>query len=304
MVGIFNRLTEANGRRNWVHVCNQGILWVRCFTNGQKWNKKVVRTSRSSRKRWSRFCSFCKGLYIFEIFAYNKIQKPRKLWPLPHSVKKLLISPSDIWITLSVYWWRKSQPFRTFSASWTLSTTQFGIRLSPVWWWSPCFSTFSIGSARNGFAAQNTTIRLCMESFGSYTLRWSNKAQVWCLIQYFFFYCFRYVPCYYVFTNCYWRLVVFHSHYCFFLYRNRPFSFQVSKVPLLITLLELKWTFQCKKVSKANLAAFLTVTQMEKPIQSFQDLSLQTDMLYGTVSQTSIHDYLKLKANQVMGLSL
>lgn len=49
---------------------------------------------------------------------------------------------------------------------------------------------------------------------------------------------------------------------------------------------------------KANLAAFLTVTQMEKPIQSFQDLSLQTDMLYGTVSQTSIHDYLKLKANQ------
>lgn len=37
---------------------------------------------------------------------------------------------------------------------------------------------------------------------------------------------------------------------------------------------------------------------MEKPIQSFQDLSLQTDMLYGTVSQTSIHDYLKLKANQ------
>ena len=41
---------------------------------------------------------------------------------------------------------------------------------------------------------------------------------------------------------------------------------------------------------------------MEKPIQSFQDLSLQTDMLYGTVSQTSIHDYLKLKANQVVGL--
>ena len=37
---------------------------------------------------------------------------------------------------------------------------------------------------------------------------------------------------------------------------------------------------------------------MEKPIQSFQDLSLQTDMLYGTVEKTSIHDYLKLKADE------
>ena len=62
--------------------------------------------------------------------------------------------------------------------------------------------------------------------------------------------------------------------------------------------------FQVQRSEKANLAAFLTVTQMEKPIQSFQDLSLQTDMLYGTVSQTSIHDYLKLKANQVLGLYL
>ena len=46
------------------------------------------------------------------------------------------------------------------------------------------------------------------------------------------------------------------------------------------------------------MAAFLTVTQMEKPIQSFQDLSLQTDMLYGTVEKTSIHDYLKLKSDE------
>ena len=52
------------------------------------------------------------------------------------------------------------------------------------------------------------------------------------------------------------------------------------------------------KLEKANLAAFLTVTQMEKPIQSFQDLSLQTDMLYGTVEKTSIHDYLKLKSDE------
>lgn len=37
---------------------------------------------------------------------------------------------------------------------------------------------------------------------------------------------------------------------------------------------------------------------MEKPIQSFQDLSLQTDMLYGTVEKTSIHDYLKLKSDE------
>ena len=46
----------------------------------------------------------------------------------------------------------------------------------------------------------------------------------------------------------------------------------------------------------ANLAAFLTVTQMEKPIQSFRDLSMQTEMSYGTVGKTSIHDYLRMKA--------
>ena len=64
----------------------------------------------------------------------------------------------------------------------------------------------------------------------------------------------------------------------------------------------------------ANLAAFLTVTQMEKPIASFQgtfsekkfqrnfhsknylDLSVQTEMSYGTVERTSIHDYLRMKA--------
>ncbi|CBY13592.1 unnamed protein product [Oikopleura dioica] len=46
----------------------------------------------------------------------------------------------------------------------------------------------------------------------------------------------------------------------------------------------------------ANLAAFLTVTQMEKSISSFQDLADQTEMGFGTVGNTSIYDYLKFKS--------
>ncbi|KAI8478410.1 Glutamate receptor ionotropic, delta-1, partial [Branchiostoma belcheri] len=42
----------------------------------------------------------------------------------------------------------------------------------------------------------------------------------------------------------------------------------------------------------ANLAAFLTVTRMDSPIRSFDDLASQTEIPYGTVTDTSIAQFL------------
>ncbi|XP_073209460.1 glutamate receptor ionotropic, delta-1 isoform X7 [Lepidochelys kempii] len=45
----------------------------------------------------------------------------------------------------------------------------------------------------------------------------------------------------------------------------------------------------------ANLAAFLTVSRMDNPIRTFQDLSKQMDMSYGTVRDSAVYEYFKAK---------
>uniref|UniRef100_A0A8C6YF01 Glutamate receptor n=1 Tax=Naja naja TaxID=35670 RepID=A0A8C6YF01_NAJNA len=45
----------------------------------------------------------------------------------------------------------------------------------------------------------------------------------------------------------------------------------------------------------ANLAAFLTVNRMDNPIRTFQDLSKQMDVSYGTVRDSAVYEYFKAK---------
>ncbi|OCT71958.1 hypothetical protein XELAEV_18034936mg [Xenopus laevis] len=45
----------------------------------------------------------------------------------------------------------------------------------------------------------------------------------------------------------------------------------------------------------ANLAAFLTVSRMDNPIRTFQDLAKQVDLPYGTVKDSSVYEYFKSK---------
>ncbi|XP_061611329.1 glutamate receptor ionotropic, delta-1-like isoform X2 [Phyllopteryx taeniolatus] len=45
----------------------------------------------------------------------------------------------------------------------------------------------------------------------------------------------------------------------------------------------------------ANLAAYLTVSRMDHAIRSFQDLSRQTDVDYGTVRDSAVYDYFRNK---------
>ncbi|KAJ7403074.1 hypothetical protein BTVI_80673 [Pitangus sulphuratus] len=45
----------------------------------------------------------------------------------------------------------------------------------------------------------------------------------------------------------------------------------------------------------ANLAAFLTVSRMDNPIRTFQDLSKQMDISYGTVRDSAVYEYFKAK---------
>ncbi len=47
----------------------------------------------------------------------------------------------------------------------------------------------------------------------------------------------------------------------------------------------------------ANLAAFLTVTRMETPIESLEDLAEQTKIPYGTVNSSSLSDFFKNQAS-------
>lgn len=46
----------------------------------------------------------------------------------------------------------------------------------------------------------------------------------------------------------------------------------------------------------ANLAAFLTVSTYEMPIQNFEDLSEQKVLEFGTVADTSIYEHIRVKA--------
>ncbi|KAG7492619.1 hypothetical protein MATL_G00017080 [Megalops atlanticus] len=45
----------------------------------------------------------------------------------------------------------------------------------------------------------------------------------------------------------------------------------------------------------ANLAAYLTVSRMDNTIRTFQDLSKQTDLAYGTVRDSAVYDYFRAK---------
>lgn len=45
----------------------------------------------------------------------------------------------------------------------------------------------------------------------------------------------------------------------------------------------------------ANLAAYLTVSRMDNAIRTFQDLSKQTDLSYGTVRDSAVYDYFRVK---------
>ncbi|XP_061087023.1 glutamate receptor ionotropic, delta-1 isoform X2 [Conger conger] len=45
----------------------------------------------------------------------------------------------------------------------------------------------------------------------------------------------------------------------------------------------------------ANLAAYLTVSRMDNTIRTFQDLSKQMDLAYGTVRDSAVYDYFKAK---------
>ena len=48
----------------------------------------------------------------------------------------------------------------------------------------------------------------------------------------------------------------------------------------------------------ANLAAFLTVTRMENPINSLEDLAGQNKIVYGTIENSSLHRYFEKRKNQ------
>uniref|UniRef100_A0A3P8UY54 Glutamate receptor n=1 Tax=Cynoglossus semilaevis TaxID=244447 RepID=A0A3P8UY54_CYNSE len=45
----------------------------------------------------------------------------------------------------------------------------------------------------------------------------------------------------------------------------------------------------------ANLAAYLTVSRMDNAVRSFQDLSKQVDLVYGTVRDSAVYEYFKAK---------
>ncbi|KAJ8404772.1 hypothetical protein AAFF_G00331590 [Aldrovandia affinis] len=45
----------------------------------------------------------------------------------------------------------------------------------------------------------------------------------------------------------------------------------------------------------ANLAAYLTVSRMDNSIRTFQDLSKQMDLAYGTVRDSAVYDYFRAK---------
>ncbi|XP_028459066.1 glutamate receptor ionotropic, delta-1 [Perca flavescens] len=45
----------------------------------------------------------------------------------------------------------------------------------------------------------------------------------------------------------------------------------------------------------ANLAAYLTVSRMDNAVRSFQDLSKQVDLVYGTVRDSAVYDYFQAK---------
>ena len=49
----------------------------------------------------------------------------------------------------------------------------------------------------------------------------------------------------------------------------------------------------------ANLAAFLTVTRMENPINSLEDLANQNKISYGTIENSSLHRFFEKRKNQV-----
>ncbi|XP_063289647.1 glutamate receptor ionotropic, delta-1 isoform X1 [Pelobates fuscus] len=50
----------------------------------------------------------------------------------------------------------------------------------------------------------------------------------------------------------------------------------------------------------ANLAAFLTVSRMDNPIRTFQDLAKQMDLSYGTVKDSSVYEYFKAKGTNTL----
>ncbi|KAM6951810.1 glutamate receptor ionotropic, delta-1 isoform 2-T2 [Aplochiton taeniatus] len=50
----------------------------------------------------------------------------------------------------------------------------------------------------------------------------------------------------------------------------------------------------------ANLAAYLTVSRMDHAVRSFQDLSRQMDVSYGTVRDSAVYDYFKNKGTNPM----
>uniref|UniRef100_A0A8B9RCJ1 Glutamate receptor n=1 Tax=Astyanax mexicanus TaxID=7994 RepID=A0A8B9RCJ1_ASTMX len=45
----------------------------------------------------------------------------------------------------------------------------------------------------------------------------------------------------------------------------------------------------------ANLAAYLTVSRMDNAVRTFQDLSKQADLSYGTVKESAVYEYFKVK---------
>ncbi|XP_063814885.1 glutamate receptor ionotropic, delta-1 isoform X1 [Pseudophryne corroboree] len=50
----------------------------------------------------------------------------------------------------------------------------------------------------------------------------------------------------------------------------------------------------------ANLAACLTVSRMDNPIRTFQDLAKQMDLSYGTVKDSAVYEYFKAKGTNTM----
>ena len=56
------------------------------------------------------------------------------------------------------------------------------------------------------------------------------------------------------------------------------------------------WFFTLIMISSytANLAAFLTITKMESPIESAEDLAKQTKIKYGTLNAGSTKDFFKV----------
>ncbi|KAI4812215.1 hypothetical protein KUCAC02_023621, partial [Chaenocephalus aceratus] len=50
----------------------------------------------------------------------------------------------------------------------------------------------------------------------------------------------------------------------------------------------------------ANLAAYLTVSRMDNAVRSFQDLSKQVDLVYGTVRDSAVYEYFQAKGTNPM----